>query len=299
MIAFVILHYQNIDFTYKCINSIRNKIDTAEYKIIVVDNASPNNSWSNLKTKYGSDEDIYLINSETNLGFAKGNNLGFRYAKNELAAKYIVLLNSDILILSENIFEQINKIYESSHAGVVGPLIMSGDGRYTSNPSRFSPLTIKDVDEFIKDYSIRKFYLSKKWIGKIIEVSYINYLRIKRRLFNKNNSESIDPKKYFDVLENVILHGCFLIFTPQYITKFDGLDPDTFMYCEEDIMYYRCFKEGIKMLYYPEIKVYHFERGSTEHNLGNDDKKLFYYKNSLISLKILRTKIMEVSSNED
>lgn len=47
-VAFVILHYQAIEMTIKCINSLYKTFDISENFIVVVDNASPNKSGNEL-----------------------------------------------------------------------------------------------------------------------------------------------------------------------------------------------------------------------------------------------------------
>lgn len=59
--------------TINCVSSIRKNIDTSNYHIIVVDNASPNKTGFQLK-KYGDDSTVTVLLSEKNLGFANGNN---------------------------------------------------------------------------------------------------------------------------------------------------------------------------------------------------------------------------------
>lgn len=51
-VAFVILHYQAIEMTIKCINSLYKTFDISENFIVVVDNASPNKSGNELKNIY-------------------------------------------------------------------------------------------------------------------------------------------------------------------------------------------------------------------------------------------------------
>ena len=86
-IVFVMLHYMAIEETKISIDYIRKNVDTEKYKIIVVDNASPDNSGDMLIKEYGQDIDIKIIKARTNLGFARGNNLGFRYAKEMLESQ--------------------------------------------------------------------------------------------------------------------------------------------------------------------------------------------------------------------
>ena len=51
-IGIIVLHYNNIDDTYNCIASIMNNFDTQSYRVVIVDNKSPNNSGEILKEKY-------------------------------------------------------------------------------------------------------------------------------------------------------------------------------------------------------------------------------------------------------
>lgn len=80
-IVFVILHYLAIDETYKSVDSIEKKIDTDMYKIVIVDNASPDKSGALLKEHYKNDDHVEVLLNQENLGFARGNNVGFRCAE--------------------------------------------------------------------------------------------------------------------------------------------------------------------------------------------------------------------------
>ena len=94
MKVFVILvNYNGCKDTLECINSLL-KVKYSKMKIIVVDNASSDESVSELK-KY--DEKITLMISPANGGFSKGNNIGIKYALKE-GADYILLLNNDTIV---------------------------------------------------------------------------------------------------------------------------------------------------------------------------------------------------------
>ncbi|RXW54001.1 glycosyltransferase, partial [Enterococcus faecium] len=80
--SFIILNYNTFDETRKCINHIK-KIDNAQNKlnIIVIDNSSSDNSLEKLFEEYSNDNMVEIISMEYNVGFAKGNNLGYTIAK--------------------------------------------------------------------------------------------------------------------------------------------------------------------------------------------------------------------------
>ena len=124
-IAFVILHYYTIEDTERCVNSILNVFD--KVNIILVDNASPNGTGSELKKMYDNNEQIHVIINKENLGFAKGNNVGFKYAKKELNSDFIILCNNDTYITDKNFYDKILKEYKESHFAVLGPKIILKD----------------------------------------------------------------------------------------------------------------------------------------------------------------------------
>ena len=79
MTDFVILHYQSLEETDVCVRNILKKLPNRG-KIFVVDNGSPNGSGEALQEKYRDAPDVTIILTGKNLGFARGNNVGFREA---------------------------------------------------------------------------------------------------------------------------------------------------------------------------------------------------------------------------
>ena len=75
MISFVILHYQAVDETISCIETIIEKV-SGNKKVIVVDNGSPNGTGELLQEKYKGFDCVCVVSTKKNLGFAKGNNIG-------------------------------------------------------------------------------------------------------------------------------------------------------------------------------------------------------------------------------
>lgn len=279
-IAFIVLHYGAIEETYKCIKSIREKIDTELYKIIIVDNCSPDNSYTELVEKYGEDKDIEIIHNNENIGFARGNNVGYQRAKKKYSPDYIVLMNNDIILLQNNVFNKIKQLYEKYRFAVLGPLIVSGDGRILSNPMRKSLLTLDGVERAKKRYK-RLIRLNRVGLDNL----YQNIMRIVHPYV-----PSISVEERIRNQLDVGLHGSFLVFSKEYIERFDGLDPRTFLYFEEDILYLHMLQENLHTLYTPEVCVFHSEDASTNAVCANSRKKNeFVYKNRLASLLVYET----------
>ena len=92
--GFVVLHYCTLDMTKKCIAAIQEKMAQTDYEIVVVDNASGNGTGKELAECYKNTEHVTVLLSEENLGFAKGNNLGYVYARENLHCDFICVMRS-------------------------------------------------------------------------------------------------------------------------------------------------------------------------------------------------------------
>lgn len=274
-ISFVILHYLTDEDTIECINSILNNIDTEDYSIIVVDNASPNSSGTLLKNMFENEARIEVILNETNLGFAKGNNVGFYKAKYAYKADFIILMNNDMYIEQTNFFDTIIKSYNSSNFGVMGPDIISVVDNRHQNPQPIRIVTTSDA----------WFQLIRHTV-----LLFVNYLKLEnytKKIINKIKGETAEHKNidYSTEKFNVQLHGSCLIFSPMYIEKFDGLFDKTFMYFEEDILFYLCRENNFLTYYNNKLEIYHKEDSATNKYLSNTTKKnRFIYKNSIVSI---------------
>jgi GT2 family glycosyltransferase len=95
-------------------------------------------------------------------------------------------------------------------------------------------------------------------------------------------------------MTNVPLQGSCLVFSPIYIKVFNGLYDRTFLYAEEDILYYIVRKHKMKTLYSPELKIFHKEDSSTNAQFSrNKDKRKFVYKNTMKSIIVFQVLIFK------
>lgn len=278
-IGFVILHYYTIEDTKKCISSIQDNIDTENYEIIIVDNASPNKTGKELEKVYKKNNKIHIILNKGNLGFSKGNNIGYQYAKKELKCNYIAMLNNDTYLIQKNFFSVIRQEYKNSHFGVMGPKIYLKDNK------------IDRINEKIQSIKQLRKYRLKVRIKLLF--NYLHLEKLFTRIFikNKDKEEILDEKEY-KRCENVVLHGCCLIFSPLYISKLNGLMEKTFLYAEEDLLYIQVYMNEMITVYNPELKIFHNELSSTKASNNNNEKKnRFRYKNLIKANKILEKEL--------
>jgi GT2 family glycosyltransferase len=90
----VVLHWKDYVHTRRCLQSLQ-EITYPNHRIVVVDNGSGNGSVSQLQSEFSDCE--FLLN-ESNLGFARGCNVGMRHA-HEFGANYVLLLNNDMEVV--------------------------------------------------------------------------------------------------------------------------------------------------------------------------------------------------------
>lgn len=273
-ISFVILHYNNLKDTKKCVNSLKKYLDKFDIEIILVDNGSTKETLK-LDAQKNKNPKIHFIISKDNLGFAKGNNLGFKYAKYNLNSDVIILTNSDTWFTQKDFITKLDQDYKDGF-DVAGPKILTHNGTYNQNP-------VPNVYKSIKD--IRKRILK---LRVLYCASFLNMDNLIHKIFGKKEKDISYQHGDFQ------LHGACLIFANQYLKMFDGLYSGTFMYSEEDFLKYRVNKYHLKMKYLDNIYVFHKGDSSVKSNYGNGAKKRrFKYRGGIDSLKKL-VKVMEM-----
>lgn len=276
-IAVVILHYNDFEMTRNYINNLKkinwNGID---HHFIIVDNCSPDQSGKRLKKYYLDSEDVIVILSEKNLGFAKGNNLGIQYAKDTFKLDLIIVSNNDIVIEDNDIMIKILKIYEEEQFDVLGPDVYSTRRKIHQSPLRTHYMEENEIKQFVKKAN------KKVWRLNIIDkLKIYDILRkMKKSIVGKDSKNSVG---YQFAQNQVVVSGAFFVLSKGYMNQYpDGLFPKTFMYLEEDILAYRVEIAHLKSVYRPQIKVLHLEGASTIRETGNSCKKYLFELNETI-----------------
>lgn len=280
MIAFVILHYQAITETILCVDSIKTNV-SGKKKIVIVDNASPNCSGYDLQKRYINDNDITVLLSNKNNGFAKGNNWGYQECK-KYSPKFIVVLNSDTLIQQSNFADLVVEAYSKYTFDVLGPDIISTKTSLHQNPQREKNYTLQELKKMH-----RKLFLKNKlkWLIWLKYALHINKIKPKT-----------NPQKITEIQTGKVLHGAFYIFSEKFIKKHSVCFYDkTFMYYESYILHYLGIKENMLFLYYPAIQILHAEDASTNNTYKNQYKKSVFVNRCLLDSC---TKFIELQNKE-
>lgn len=214
MIGIILLNYCNYELTVDCIESIK-KSTQKNIKIYVIDNASPDQSGSKLKKI----KNICFIQSDMNLGFAGGNNIGIKKALDD-GCEYVMLLNNDTVISNDMIEKLVKKV---SHNTVTVPKMYYFDVNGE-----------KDV-----------IWYAGGWIKyKSADGLHIGGGKKDSEEFNKEELVSFAT-------------GCCMLIHKDILKQVGMLREEYFMYCEDTDYSIRLQKEGIGILYVPQAKLWH------------------------------------------
>jgi len=118
--SIVLLSYNTLEHTRRCVESLFEYTDYPNYEIIIVDNGSTDGSKDFLAQIARSRLNIELISNDTNRGFAAGTNQGIAVAEGE----YLVFLNNDTVVTKGWLTGLVRHL-QHPEIGMVGPVTNS------------------------------------------------------------------------------------------------------------------------------------------------------------------------------
>lgn len=110
LVYIILVNYNGSKDTIQCVKSLEN-IDYKNYKIIIVDNCSTDNSVQVLKKQVNKKH--MIVEAEENNGFSAGNNIGIDIAL-ENEAEYVLLLNNDTIVKHDFLNKLIENIDDNT-----------------------------------------------------------------------------------------------------------------------------------------------------------------------------------------
>lgn len=231
-LSILIVNYNVTALLKKCLESLRRNISNVEYEIIVVDNASPDNTWEKLIPLF---PEVKFIPFSENAGFSKANNL----AAGAATGKYLLLLNPDTEF-DGNFMRNVLDFAESkADFGCLGVRLHDRDGKFHPESKRSVPTL---YNTFFKIF-----------VPFIFSSSKYSYYR-------NNVAES-------QIAEVEVVTGAFLLVKKKDYEAVDGLDTRYFMYGEDIDFCYTLLKLGKKNWYYGKASVLHYKGESTVKDL--------------------------------
>ncbi len=276
MFVWVILNYITTDQTIQEVESIQ-QIVGGEKKIVIVDNASPNNSGMKLTTYFQNSDIVEVIQNSSNEGFARGNNVGYRAAL-KYSPEFIVFLNNDILVSDRNFQKEVSRIHSKTNFDLFGPDIVGLSSDTHQNPKRPDATSNGRVSEQIsKNQALLDHPLRLEVHAWLKSISFI------RKPIQRLSRSHLDLRWKFPQ-ENVVLHGSFFVVSRNMMDHFPKqiFFPETFFYFEMEILDLIRKQEGLKSYYSPEIQVEHLQNSSTKKSHTNDSERLRFQAREMV-----------------
>jgi len=231
-VSVVVVSYNTKELTVKCLKSvfIQNHVS---YEVIVVDNASSDESVKEIQKSFPQ---VALIENSKNRGFATANNQAIKLAK----GRYILLLNSDTILLSEDSFSKmVNFMDKRQEVGISGCKITKPNGRldWPCKRSFQTPSVF-----FYRSLGLDKIFPKHRSFGKY----HLTYL-------DENETHEVDA-----------ITGAFFMIRRETIDQIGLLDEKLFMYSEDMDWCLRAKKRNWKVFYYPEVQITHYKSRSSK-----------------------------------
>lgn len=283
MIAFCILNYENFYLSIECSESIfhANRFEPEDsFIVLIVDNGSKNDSFAKLTEYAENHKGVIIIKTEKNLGFAEGNNYGYSFLKSNYLLDGICFLNSDTVVTDGFDISTLLSICTDNEASIIAPDIVNLQGIH-QNPLRLTGITKDEIKRSIRKNSLIRFILRIPLLSSFF-VSKYQKRKSKRQSLNRTNLLDFNQNSF-------VPHGACLLFTNKWIKKESfAFVPGTFLYAEEDFLFYYCKTNNHIITLVPMLKILHKEDGSINYALRNYKKKLmFLLSNQTNSLKKL------------
>ena len=228
-LSVVIVNYQTYELTRDTINSIFDYQYPFSLEVIVVDNASNDDSLSKLKN-YFKDKVKFIASSE-NKGFAAGNNQALNIAN----GRYVLLLNSDTIVWENTLGNIYSYMEQHTDVGAAGCRVLLENGELDKACKRTFPN--------VKNSFFRLFHIPTS---------------------SKDDNYNLDDLPDGEIYEVDCLTGAFMFIRKKALDEVGFLDDTFFMYGEDIDLCFRIKQAGWKIIYYGKSKITHFKGSSSK-----------------------------------
>lgn len=237
-LTIIIVSWNTSGLLAQCLSSVYETGSRHTFDVIVVDNGSTDDSVSMVQARFPA---VKLIRNERNQGFARANNQALEISE----SRYVMLLNSDTIVLPGVIDTLIEIADRNPTVGMVGPKLLNMDGS-----------------------------LQKSWYS---------FPSILSEMIGQNFRNRTPVPNIPDTFEVDWIMGACMLVRAEVLRGVGLLDEDYFFYSEEMDWCFRIKKHNWKIWYTTSTALYHLGGGSTRkgsvtHLVRLYTSKLLYFK---------------------
>lgn len=246
MLSIVIVNWNTKGYLTHCLDSIYKNKGKLPIEVIVIDNNSSDGSASVIRREYRW---VKLIANETNNGFAKGNNQGWKKSSGE----YVLFLNPDTVVHKNCLETMINFMRGNPRAGACSAKLVNPDktdqrlGFYRRTPTL-----------------VKVFFSHTPIVSLTLKIPYLREKFFEHTDFSKIQEIDQPPGACFFTRSSIL-------------KKLEGMDERYELFFEDVDLAYRIRLKGWKQYFMPNAVITHFVgRGISQ--LGHSKRVFLYYK---------------------
>ncbi len=265
-LSIIIVNYNTLELTMKCLESVFKYTKGVTFEVIVVDNASADKSTVEIKKKYRSK--VQLIKNKENVGFGAANNQAMNIAQ----GRYFCLLNSDTVLIG-NVFERMIEWFDQNTFLPVRSSFKIGTHSFSASSIPLNTLKRLPIG-----------MLGCKLLNSDRTEQYsIGYFPTLQHIFMRLFFDRIPKRMPQKAVETDYVMGAFMLMKREVFERAGGFDENIFMYVEETEWCYRIKQQGFTVVYWPEASLIHYGgqsavRGRRDQVLNIFKGYLYFYK---------------------
>ena len=233
-LSIIIVTYNSSLFIEECLRSITKQMQEVRHELIIVDNASTDETCGMIQRGF---PDALLIQSPSNAGFARANNLGLRKARGD----FVLLMNPDTLWKSGEVRKALQLLRDHPEIGGLGCRLVLEDGSWQKSHGHFPTLG----RELKEAFYLPRLFPQRPW---------------SKGMFTYQEREGPGVVDW--------VSATFFLSPRKVILDINGFDERYFMYYEDIDLSARLREKGKEIYYYPEIEVTHFQRMPSVYDFG-------------------------------
>jgi len=224
-VSIVIVSFNTAGFTLRCLKSISEQIREHEYEVIVIDNASTDGSPLRIAVEFPQ---VKLIRNDLNIGLAGATTQGLKLS----AGRYVVAMNSDVMVLDGAIDKLIRFMDGRLDVGGATPKLLFGDLSPHRPPFGKPPTPWTEIMEIVTEFAGSLTAYSSRY---------------------RQEDVALDTSQE---VECIVWGTCFVV-RREAMEHIGYQDSRFFLYGEDVDWSMRLRKAGWKLWYFPEAQVIH------------------------------------------
>ena len=242
-VSVVIVSWNVRDLLQQTLETLYRESRHVSFETVVVDNGSTDGSVELVRESW---KRVRLISLPENRGFAVGNNIGFKEAR----GRYILLLNSDTIVLPTTLPGMVSFLDKHPEVGCVGARHLNPDGTLQRSIDNFPSL----LNDFLSYSELHRLSVLQPFL--------------RRRFPWWSDHDQVRDVDW--------VNGACMMVRSEVIAQLGGLDEGYFIYAEEIDWCYRMIQAGWRVSFTPEAEIIHL--GGQAMNRVADKRIVLKYK---------------------